>query len=134
LAARVPGGTRECVSGQWEAALVRRTGCRAGAQDRAAGAGDRFFEGLLAAHRRTADAAGIDWESAVFRKISEEVKMDRGLTMKRMVKLAQVSRASYYRFDEEASAYQDPDMDLRDAIQRIDSNGPATGGRVSRRS
>src|SRR5690348_4183790 len=54
-----------------------------------AGAGDRFFEGLLAAHRRTADAAGIDWESTVFRKISEEVKMDRGLTVKRMVKLAQ---------------------------------------------
>src|SRR6059058_219394 len=66
LAARVPGGTRECVSGQWEAALVRRTGCRAGAQDRAAGAGDRFLKGCLAAHRRTADAAGIDWESAVF--------------------------------------------------------------------
>src|SRR5205085_2568172 len=85
----------------------------------AAGAGDRFFERLLAAHRRTADAAGIDWESAVFRKISEEVKMDRGLTMKRMLKLAQVSRASYYRFDEEARADHDPEMDLRDAIQRI---------------
>ena len=47
--------------------------------------------------------------------------------MKRMVKLAQVSRASYYRFDEEASAYQDPDMDLRDAIQRIALEWPSYG-------
>src|SRR5205823_8265229 len=53
--------------------------------------------------------------------------MDRGLTMKRMVKLAQVSRASYYRFAEEASAYQDPDMDLRDAIQRIALEWPSYG-------
>src|SRR5689334_13543720 len=72
LAARVSRSASQCVSGQWEAAVVRRTGPRVGAQDRAAGAGDRFLEGLLAAHRRTADAAGIEWESAVFRRISEE--------------------------------------------------------------
>jgi putative transposase len=47
------------------------------------------------------------------------VKADRGLTVGRMVKLAGVSRASYYRFDENAEAGPDPDMDLRDAIQRI---------------
>jgi putative transposase len=82
---------------------------------------------LLAAHRRTADAAGINWESAVFGKISEEVKMDRGLTVKRMVKLAQVSRASYYRFDEDVRADHDPDMDLRDAIQRIALECPSYG-------
>jgi hypothetical protein len=39
-------------------------------------------------HRGTADAAGTDWQSAVFRKIGEEVKADRGLTVERMVKLA----------------------------------------------
>ena len=33
--------------------------------------------------------------------------------------MAGVSRASYYRFDESAEAGTDPDMDLRDAIQRI---------------
>jgi transposase InsO family protein len=47
------------------------------------------------------------------------VKADRGLTVERMVKLAGVSRASYYRFDEDAEAGPDPDMDLRDAIQRL---------------
>ena len=47
------------------------------------------------------------------------MKADRGLTVERMVKLAGVSRASYYRFEENAEAGTDPDMDLRDAIQRI---------------
>ena len=37
-----------------------------------------FFEGMLAAHRGAADAAGIDWKSAVYRKVQEEVKADRG--------------------------------------------------------
>jgi len=55
------------------------------------------FEGALAAHRRTADAAGIEWKSAVYRKIGEEVIAGRGLTIERMVELARVSRASFYR-------------------------------------
>jgi putative transposase len=74
---------------------------------------------VLAAHRGTADAAGTDWKSEVFRKIEEEVKAGRGLTVERMVKLAGVSRASYYRFDDQAETGPDPDMALRDAIQRI---------------
>ena len=49
--------------------------------------------------------------------------------MERMVKLAGVSRASYYRFDENAEAGTDPDMDLRDAIQRIALDWPAYGRR-----
>ncbi len=36
-----------------------------GAQDRPAGSGNRFFEEVLAAHRGIADAAGVDWKSAV---------------------------------------------------------------------
>jgi hypothetical protein len=51
------------------------------------------------------------------------VKADRGLTVERMVKLAGVSRASYYRFDEQAETGPDPDMALRDAIQRIAGGG-----------
>ncbi len=35
-------------------------------------------------------------------KIQEEVKADRGLTIERMVELGRVSRASFYRFDEDA--------------------------------
>jgi hypothetical protein len=41
---------------------------------------------VLATHRGTADVAGTDWESAVFRKVKEEVKADWGLTVERMVK------------------------------------------------
>jgi putative transposase len=44
-----------------------------------------------------------------------------------MVKLAQVSRASYYRFDEDVRADHDPDMDLRDVIQRIALEWPSYG-------
>jgi putative transposase len=57
------------------------------------------------------------------------VKADGGLTVERMVKLAGVSRASYYRFDDNAAAGIDPDMDLRDAIQRIALDWPAYGRR-----
>jgi transposase-like protein len=52
-----------------------------------------------------------------------------GLTVRRMVKLAQVSRASFYRFDENAESGPDPDMDLRDAIQRTALKWPSYGRR-----
>ena len=44
-----------------------------------------------------------------------------------MVELARVSRASFYRFNEDAEAGPDPDMDLRDAIQRIALEWPSYG-------
>src|SRR6478672_5801675 len=55
---------------------------------------------------------------AVFRKVKEEVMADRGLTAERMVTLARVSRASYYRFEEGGKSGSDFDTELRDAIQR----------------
>jgi putative transposase len=57
------------------------------------------------------------------------VTAGRGLTIERMVELARVSRASFYRFDENAAPGSDPDMDLRDAIQRIALEWPAYGRR-----
>lgn len=57
------------------------------------------------------------------------MKADCGLTVKRMVQLAQVSRASYYRFDEDAQPSSDPDLDLRDTIQRIALEMPSYGRR-----
>lgn len=47
------------------------------------------------------------------------------------MKLARVSRASYYRYEENATlaADPDPDMDLRDAIQRIALEWPSYGRR-----
>ena len=55
------------------------------------------------------------------------MKTGRKLTAKRMVKLAGVSRASFYRFDEDAGPGPDPDMELRDAIQRIALEWPSYG-------
>ncbi|MGH9701247.1 MAG: IS3 family transposase [Candidatus Acidiferrales bacterium] len=57
------------------------------------------------------------------------MKTDGGLTIQRMVKLARVSRASYYRFDETGKPGADSDMDLRDAIQRVALEWPTYGRR-----
>ena len=54
---------------------------------------------------------------------------DRGLAIERMVKLAQVSRASYYRFEESVRSGSDSDMELRDAIQRVALEWPSYGRR-----
>jgi putative transposase len=54
---------------------------------------------------------------------------DRGLTIERMVKPAQVSRASYYRFEESVGSGSDSDMELRDTIQRIALEWPSYGRR-----
>jgi putative transposase len=82
---------------------------------------------VLAAHRGTADAAGVDWKSAVYQKVEEEVKTNRGLTIERMVELGRVSRSGFYRFDSGAKPGPDPHMDLRDAIQRIALEWPSYG-------
>lgn len=57
------------------------------------------------------------------------MRAGRGLTVERMVKLARVSRASYYRSDENGESGSDSDMDLRDAIQRIALEWPSYGRR-----
>jgi transposase InsO family protein len=82
---------------------------------------------VLAAHGRAADAAGIDWKSAVYRKVAEEVRADRGLRIGRMLELGRVSRSGFYRFDPAGSVGADRDMELRDAIQRIALQWPSYG-------
>jgi putative transposase len=54
------------------------------------------------------------------------VKAGAKLTVERMVKLGRVSRSGFYRFDD-ADPEPDPDMDLRDAIQKIAVEWPAYG-------
>jgi len=83
-----------------------------------------FLKGL-AAHLGAADAAGTNWKSAVYRKVQEEMKADRGLTIARLVELGGVIRASFYRYDEDAAVRPDRDMDLRDAVQRIALEWPS---------
>jgi transposase InsO family protein len=82
---------------------------------------------VLAAHRGTADATGTDWKSAVYRKVQEEVKADRGLTIERMVELGRVSRSGFYRFAQGGPPRPDSDMELRDAIHRIALQWPSYG-------
>ena len=55
------------------------------------------------------------------------MKADRGLTIARMVELGGLSRASFYRYEEDAAERPDRDMDLRDAIQRIALEWPSYG-------
>ncbi len=55
------------------------------------------------------------------------MKADRGLTIKRMVELGQVSRSGFYRSDAGRAAGPDADMDLRDAIQRVALEWPSYG-------
>jgi transposase-like protein len=96
------------------------------AQDRPAGAGDQFFEGVLAAHRRAAEAAGIGWKAAVYQQIEGQRDGAQALTMKRMCTLAGISRAGFYRFPS-GTPGPDPDLELRDAIQRIALEFPSYG-------
>jgi putative transposase len=44
-----------------------------------------------------------------------------------MVELGRVSRSGFYRFYEDGEPQSDPDMDLRDAIQRIALEWPSYG-------
>jgi len=55
------------------------------------------------------------------------MKVRRGLTIRRMVELSAVSRASFYRSLAPKAAGSDADMDLRDAIQRIALAWPCYG-------
>lgn len=57
------------------------------------------------------------------------MKIGRGLTVERMVELARISRASFYRFEQDAISGGDADMDVRDAIQRIALEWPCYGRR-----
>jgi len=55
------------------------------------------------------------------------MKVRRGLTIRRMVELSAMSRASFYRSLAPKAAGADADMDLRDAIQRIALEWPCYG-------
>ena len=55
------------------------------------------------------------------------MKVRRGLTIRRMVELSEISRASFYRSQATVTAEPDPDMDLRDAMQRIAVEMPSYG-------
>jgi transposase InsO family protein len=82
---------------------------------------------VLAAHRATADAAGVEWKSAVYNKIEEKVNAQGGLSVGQMVKLGLVSRSSFYRFHDDRKPEPEQDMELRDQIQKIALEWPCYG-------
>ena len=55
------------------------------------------------------------------------MKAGRGLTVERMVELGAVSRSGFYRLQADGAPGPDPDMELRDAIQRIALEWPSYG-------
>ena len=97
-----------------------------GTQGWAANRGNRFFQGVLAAHRGTADAAGTDWKAATCQHIQAQIQEGIQMTILRMCELGDISRAGLYRFDPEVERCEE-ELDLRDAIQRIALEFPCYG-------
>jgi putative transposase len=83
---------------------------------------------MLAACRGTAEAASIDYPPLAYPHIEKEVGLATPIPLKRLCELAAVSRAGFYRW-QSAEAPADPDLDLRDEIQRIAVEWPCYGWR-----
>jgi putative transposase len=81
---------------------------------------------MLAACRGAAEAAGIDYPRLVYAYLEKEVTLATPIPLERLCRLAHVSRAGYYRCRDAPSAV-DPDLDLRDEIQRIALESPSYG-------
>jgi transposase len=94
-----------------------------------------FLQGCLQRIEEQRMLQALQRKSAVYRKVQEEMKAGGGLTTARMVELGGVSRASFYRYDEDGAPQPDRDMDLRDAVQRIALAWPSYGRpRITARS
>ena len=55
------------------------------------------------------------------------MKVRHGLKIRRMVELSQISRSRFYRDEPADGRRADPDLELRDAIQRIALEMPSYG-------
>ena len=62
------------------------------------------------------------------------MKADRGLTIARMVELGGVSRASFYRYDEDAASGRIGTWTCATPSSASRWNGPVTAGPASRRT
>src|ERR1700722_12160839 len=108
MAEGVPPRSRQCIPRSGKAALGRAADRPTGTQSGPADAGNRFFKGVLAANRGTADAAGTDWKAATCQFIQKQIEEGVAMTTLRMCELGHVSRAGLYRFAPEAE-HADPD-------------------------
>ena len=78
---------------------------------------------MLAACRRAAEAAGIDYPHLVYSHLDKEVRTASLIPLVDLCRLAGVSRAGFYRW-RHALQPVDRDLDLRDDIQRIALESP----------
>src|SRR5260370_6148360 len=113
----VPTRTSQCIPGNGKAAVGRNPCGSAGTQGRATSPGDRFFEGVLAAHRGTADAAGTDWKAATCQFIQDQIQKGVQMTILRLCELGHLTRAALYRLAPDA-ARRAAQLDLRPATHR----------------
>jgi len=84
-----------------------------------------FLKGCL---QRIDEQRNLQMEARCLRADPDPTGRDEGLTVKRMCKLAAISRAGLYRF-RPASLASKPDLALRDAIQRVALAFPSYGWR-----
>src|SRR5262249_51863556 len=91
-------------------------GCRAGAQDRAGGDGDRFFKKSLAAFQGASPAHRRQWRNQLYEQIREAREAEAAVN--RLCQTVGVSRAGYYRFLLRPQR-PEADMQLRSQIQSI---------------
>jgi transposase InsO family protein len=73
---------------------------------------------LLAACRGAAETASVEYPHLVYPYLEKEMSLATPLPLERLCRLALVSRAGFYRW-RNAPPVSDPDVDLRDEMQRI---------------
>jgi transposase InsO family protein len=81
---------------------------------------------MLAACRGAAQAAGVDFARIIYPYLEKEMSLATPLRLERLCRLAHVSRAGYYRW-QDAPPVADRDLDLRDEIQRVALESPSYG-------
>src|SRR5258705_6834535 len=94
-----------------------RTSSGTPGQDRPAGDGAGFFSRCLAKSRSQDSGQRQRWEEQLRAEVRSRSEAQGGMSVVRMCRLVQLSRASFYRHGEEATAGQE-ETELRDAIQR----------------
>ena len=73
---------------------------------------------MLAACRGAAEAAGIDYARLVYPYLQKEMSLATPIALERLCRLAQVSRAGFYRFLQPRHPGEEA-MEVRNAIQQI---------------
>jgi putative transposase len=84
---------------------------------------------MLAACRRAAETAGVDYARLVYPYLEKEMKLAKAMRLPKLCRLARVSRAGFYRWRKRPAKPADPDLEVRDTMQRIALEFPCYGSR-----